>query len=110
MNNLNNASHSEFPGNDGHTKMGVTWTRAAKIWWSIVWRGVLFGALAGGAAGFVTGILGASVGARPETLSSFGSLVGVLAAVPVGIWVVKTVLQKSWSDFEIVLARRQNVA
>ena len=85
----------------------VTWARAMKVWWSLAWRGLLFGGLAGFAGGFVMGIIGGLAGAKAETVSLLGTLAGGLAAVPVGIWVVRTVLRKSWSDFQIALVAKQ---
>jgi hypothetical protein len=95
---------------DATDRLDVTWTRATKVWWSLLWRGLLFGSLAGFAAGFVVGITGAALGANRETISQLGTLAGVLTAVPVGIWVVRTVLRKSWSDFRIAIVARNKDA
>jgi hypothetical protein len=81
----------------------VTWFRAMKVWWSLGWRAILFGALAGGVAGFVIGLLGAAAGVPSEQISRYGGLAGIAVGIPVGIWVVRIVLRKSWSDFRIVL-------
>ncbi len=81
----------------------VTFARATKVWWSLAWRALLFGLLAGAAAGFVIGIVCAIAQVPQEQISRYGGLAGLVVGVPVGIWVVKTVLQKSWSDFRIVL-------
>ncbi len=81
----------------------VTFSRAAKVWWSLAWRALLFGILAGAAAGFVIGIVCAIASVPQEQISRYGSLAGLVVGVPVGIWVVQTILKKSWSDFRIVL-------
>ncbi|HKI61917.1 MAG TPA: hypothetical protein VKA31_06450, partial [Mariprofundaceae bacterium] len=73
----------------------ITWGRALKIWWSLVWRGVLFGMLGGAVVGFVVGALGVS----PKDTT----LIGMIIGVPIGIWVVKNVVGKSYSDFRLVL-------
>ena len=81
----------------------VTFSRAAKVWWILSWLAILFGSLAGGAAGFVIGIICAAARVAPEQIRRYGGLAGVAVGIPVGIWVVQTVLKKSWSDFRIVL-------
>jgi F0F1-type ATP synthase membrane subunit c/vacuolar-type H+-ATPase subunit K len=81
----------------------VTFSRATKVWWSLLWRAILFGTLAGGAAGFVIGIICAAARVAPEQMPRYGGLAGLAVGIPVGIWVVQTVLKKSWSDFRIVL-------
>jgi hypothetical protein len=86
--------------------LDVTWTRALKVWWSLAWRGLLFGALAGGLAGFFVGVAGSAAGVQLETIRQLGSLAGLAVGIPVGLWVVRTILQKSWSDFRIVLVPR----
>ncbi len=81
----------------------VTWERAAKVWWSLLWRAVLFGGVAGGVFGaIVGGIMGAS-GASLEQIATVTKSVGILVGIPVGIWVTRSILRKSWSDFRIVL-------
>ena len=89
-------------GNAG-TGIEVTWGRAVKVWWSIVWRAVLFSGLAGMVAGGVVGGILGVAGVGPQTIGTVGTWLGVLVSIPVGIWVVRWVLRKSWSDFRIVL-------
>jgi hypothetical protein len=81
----------------------VTLGRAAKVWWSMLWRAVLFGGLGGGAAGFVLGAIMGAAGVSLQTISSVTSVIGLVVGIPIGIWVVRNVLRKSWSDFRIVL-------
>jgi hypothetical protein len=81
----------------------VTWGRAAKVWWSMIWRAVLFGGLGGAAAGFVLGVGMGVAGASVDTISRVTSVLGLVVGIPIGIWVVRNVLGKSWSDFRIVL-------
>lgn len=84
----------------------VTWGRAAKVWWSFIWRAVLFGIIAGAVmGGVVGGIMGAS-GAAPTAAAGIVQLIGTVVAIPIGIWVTRTVLRKSWSDFRIVLVAK----
>ena len=87
----------------------VTFSRATKVWWSLSWRAILFGILAGGAAGFVIGIISAAARVAPEQMPKYGGLAGLAVGIPVGIWVVQTVLKKSWSDFRIVLVPNKRI-
>jgi hypothetical protein len=85
----------------------VTWGRALKVWWSLGWRAVLFGGLGGFLLGGVVGGIAGALGVPVPTIAVLGQLVGLLVSIPIGIWVVRTVLNKSWSDFEIVLQPRR---
>ena len=81
----------------------VTWGRAAKVWWSLAWRAVLFGALAGMLSGAIIGAFMGATGAPPQTIAGVTTWAGGVVGIPVGIWVVRTTLSKSWSDFRIAL-------
>ena len=72
----------------------LNWERAIKVWWSLFWRGVLFGGIAGFIAGFIVGFLGAP---------NLGGLAGLVVGIPIGMWVVKIILAKSYSDFRLTL-------
>ena len=81
----------------------VTWARAAKVWWSLLWRGLLFGGLAGVVVGFVIGVILGAVGTPVQVITGVATWAALLVAIPIGIWVVRAVLRKSWSDFQITL-------
>jgi hypothetical protein len=89
------------PGSD--MTIEVSWGRATKVWWSLLWRALLFGVVAGGAVGFVIGFILGAVGTPAQVITTVTTWAGVLIGIPVGIWVVRTVLRKSWSDFRIAL-------
>ncbi len=74
----------------------VTWGRATKVLWSIMWRGWLFSFIV------VVFIMGAAA-ALSQRFAIVGKFVGVVVCIPVWIWVVRNVLQRSWSDFRIAL-------
>ena len=75
-------------------EVDVSWGRAIKVWWSLVWRGLLFG----GIAGFIAGLIMALAGAGEHA-----GIAGGLSGIPVGVWVIKTVIGSEYSDFRIVL-------
>jgi hypothetical protein len=83
-------------------ELEVTWLRAATVWWSIFWRSFVIALVAGAAAGFVIGIALASIG-RGDLVEYWGRLIGVVVAVPAGVWAVKTVLGKEYRQFRIAL-------
>ena len=80
----------------------VTWLRAARIWWSLVWRGMLFSMLAGMAAGAILGLVFGFLG-QTDNLEQYAEVVGIAVSIPVGIWVVKTVLTIQFRHYRIVL-------
>lgn len=85
------------------SEVEATWGRVVKVWWSLAWRGILFGFLAGAGTGFVIGFLGAMDGMSRESISLYSMVAGGAVGVPVGLWVVKTVLGKRFSDFRLAL-------
>ena len=87
--------------------LDVTWGRAVRVWWSLTWRLMLFGGLAGFVLGAIFGAIGGAAGASRDTLAVLGNLAGLMVTIPVGMWVVRNVLRKSWSDFEIALIERR---
>ena len=85
----------------------ITWGRAFKVWWSLFWRGVLFGGLAGFVAGFIIGFVGILAGIEREVIDLLSTIAGFLVSIPIGIWVVKWVLGKKFSDFRFALVSAQ---
>jgi hypothetical protein len=93
------------------TTVEVTWTRAVKVFWSLLWRSALWWALIGVAvAGPVWFFSLPPAGApdpdatfrlTPDTLPfvAIGTIVGVF----IEVWIVKTVMGQAYSDFRIVL-------
>lgn len=67
---------------------------------------IVFGMVAGFVAGAVVGGIAGVAGVRPQAVSQLSGLAGLIISIPLGIWVVKRVLQQSWSDFRIVLLPR----
>lgn len=76
------------------TNVEVTWGRACEVWWSLVWRTVLLTVPATFVTTFILWMLDAA---------QYAGVAGALISIPVGIWVVKLVLGKSYSKFRLVL-------
>ena len=91
---------------DADKGLEVTWGKAFKVWWSLAWRVIVFGIVAGFVAGAVVGGIAGVAGVRPQVISQLSGLAGLIISVPLGIWVVKRVLQQFWADFRIVLLPR----
>ena len=84
-------------------ELQVTWIHAIKIWWSLTWRVLLVGGLAGLALGLLFGVLGAATGAADDVVKSWGQVGGMLVSIPIGIWVVKSILNKDFRKYRIIL-------
>jgi len=82
-------------------ELPVTWSAAFKIWWSITWRWLLFLALG---FPFLFWYVATS-GAHPEELAILFRWAALLIGVPLGVWIVRSVLRCTWGDFRIALVR-----
>ena len=85
------------------TELEITWARTTRIWWSLVWRGLLFGFLSGFVAGFIVGFLGGMLRLDPQIARALGILAALIVGIPVGLWIVKNVLGKKFKGFRIAL-------
>lgn len=83
-------------------ELQVTWWRATKIWWSLLWRGIFYVLAVTLPLGFLIGITAAAFGVV-ESVRPYSEILGGIVGIPIGIWVVKIVLNKHYSDFRIVL-------
>lgn len=84
----------------------VTWMRAFKVWWSLLWRGMLFGFLAGAGVGFILGFILGLVRVEQGVIKDVCTVAGYIVSIPVGIAVTKFVLNRRYSDFRIALVRK----
>lgn len=83
----------------------ITWMRAVKVWWSLVWRGILFGFLGGAGIGFILGLIMGLIKADPQTIKTTCVIAGYIISIPIGIAVTKAVLKKRYSGFKIALIK-----
>jgi hypothetical protein len=89
----------------GQRELDVTWEHATKVWWSSFWRSLLYSIIAGSIAGFLIGVI-AGIFDVPDRASDILSIVvGAVLAIPVNIWVMRIILQKSWSGFRLAVVR-----
>ena len=78
----------------------LTWLRAAKTFWSWMWRCVLVGAI----VGLPLELLFAVAGIAQSVATNILNLV---IMIPVSIWGLRSALRAKWSDFRIVLVPRE---
>jgi hypothetical protein len=80
-----------------------TFKHTARIWWAWVWRSVLFGGAAGLFGSVVLSLSGILDHISEKAGQYLGLALGVVLAVPVGIWVFQMVLEKNFGEFRIRL-------
>lgn len=86
----------------------VSWSMAAKVWWSIFWRSVLVAMAVGFAIGAVLGIIGGILNLGQAFLV-LSSLLSMIAGFAVAIWAVKKVLYKRFGDFSVVCVANSSI-
>ena len=84
-------------------ELDITWVRAFKIWWSLIWRGLLYGIVLSIVLGFPLGLIANALGLEQAQAQFLIQNVIALCGLFLGIWILKVVLSKSYSDFRIVL-------
>jgi len=97
-----------------HLELDVTWGHALRVWWAFAWRfislTIITGFVCGCAIGFVVGFIMGMLRLPRIQIQLLVQLVafpvGVLLSVLAGIWVMRMVLRKQFSDFRIVLRPR----
>ena len=80
----------------------ATWDRVVRVWWSLMWRCTLFTVIAAFVVGFVAGVVMGFVG-RGHSAGTVGAVIGFLISFPVSLWVLRTILQKSFGHFSVRL-------
>ena len=90
--------------------MEVTWGRAARVWWSYLWRNLfaivaamVIGGLIGAVLGFILGIAGVAQNKIVMLTLPIGMIVGLgISIVP-----IKMILGKNFGEFRLVLVKNQ---
>ncbi len=84
-------------------EMSPSFARILKVWWLIIWRGMIVGMLGGGLAGFLIGVFSGMIGLSLE-LAYLGSMfMGVVAGLAASLWAVWSLFDKSFSNFRVAL-------
>ncbi|NMH66253.1 hypothetical protein [Shewanella salipaludis] len=83
----------------------VNWSNATRVWWSFFWRATLFGAIGGAILGAIMGVIAVLVGGNPDDAAVAGGIAGYLVAIPVSIWCIKFILNKSFKGYRVCLLK-----
>ena len=89
----------------------ITWGKATKVWWSIMWRNLIaiFAAMIiGGIIGGIMGVIMGAAGVPVETIQIIAAPIGFIIGIAVSIVPIKMVLGKSYGDFRLVLVENTN--
>jgi hypothetical protein len=84
--------------------LDITFGRAVRIWWAVLWRSLLLG----GGAGFIVGFIEGFVGASLSTLDWLGQPIvtgtsAFIVGLPIGIYAFRVALKKQYQHFTIRL-------
>lgn len=86
-------------------RVEVSWTRVAKVYWLVLWRGMLFSFLGALIAGLILPFILSPFGASDFLLVWTARAIGALIGVIVGMAVFRMLFDKMFSDFEVVLVK-----
>ena len=78
-------------------------SHVARIWWLILWRGLLGSMLMGGVLGAVIGFVGAAAGVNLNSIQLLSTALGGLVGLGWGFLVVGQALRKNYDGFRIAL-------
>ena len=81
----------------------ITYKQVLEIWWSLVWRNILFGFGAVFILAFIITLIGALIGMDKPTISILTTVIGLITGIFIALWVLKNVLKKKFSSFQIIL-------
>ena len=85
----------------------LTWRRALKIWWLMLWRSTLMIVPASFAAGATVGALlalsGLRVSEHPFAFQSAGFAAGSLVSFPIAVLVIRMAVRKKYQDFRLAV-------
>lgn len=87
-------------------ELEVTWKRAAKVWWSYLWRNIIAiiaVMILGGIAGFITGFVLGALGASTQTIKYITAPIGMIIGLLISIVPMKMILGKDFGKFRLVL-------
>jgi hypothetical protein len=91
-------------------ELAPTWKMAVRVWWAITWRGFLLSMipvfLLTLPVSIVFMVLERSVGLNPSITNGMSQGVGMLIGFCVQVYVIKTILNKDFPDFRIMVTTR----
>lgn len=87
-------------------ELEVTWKRAAKVWWSYLWRSIIAIIVAivlGGIVGFIVGFVLGAMGVSTQTIQFITAPIGMIIGLLISIVPIKMILGKDFGEFRLVL-------
>ncbi|TWX65834.1 hypothetical protein [Colwellia sp. C1TZA3] len=89
-------------------KLEISWSQSMPVWWSFFWRATVFGAVAGAILGGIGGVIVALIG-KPELAATIGGVAGYIAAIPVSIYCMKHILNKSFKGYSLRFVKDESM-
>lgn len=83
----------------------VTWSMAARVWWSLTWRTLVFIFPVVFVVGLIFGVVMAMADIPLEPYALVVQLAGASISLIMSIWIIKTLLSKRYSTFSISVTR-----
>jgi hypothetical protein len=81
----------------------MTSERVMRVWWLLVWRGLLGGWILAAILAFLIGAVGGELGLDFPTTAAIATMLSSLAGLTWGYFVVKMALEKKYKDFRLAL-------
>lgn len=89
---------------DPSSFLEITWPRVVRIWWAFFWRSMLLSIIAGGLIGATFALVSPAFGVSVRSINpNVLRLVGFLPMIPIGVCVMRYVLNRRWPGFRIAL-------
>jgi hypothetical protein len=87
-------------------ELEITWERIMRVWWLLVWRGLLGGWILAVALAFLVGEAGGRLGIDFPTVAAAATALSWLAGLAWGLFVVKMALKKNYKEFRLALVKK----
>jgi hypothetical protein len=87
-------------------ELEITWERITRVWWLLVWRGLLGGWILAVALAFLVGEAGGRLGIDFPTVAAVATALSWLAGLAWGLFVVKMALKKHYKEFRLTLVKK----
>ena len=87
-------------------ELEVTWGRTARIWWALLWRGLIATICVVVVAGIIGGAMGAIgflMGVDEETLTVLAGIIGFAIGLLSQPVVIRMILNRDYGEFRLAL-------
>ena len=90
-------------------ELEITWKRAARVWWSYLWRNliaIVVSMLLGFIAGYILSSIMDMFGASTEKVQFVVTPIGGIIGLLISIVPIKMILGKDFGEFRLVLLQK----